>query len=72
MALFIWVKKTEGPTAARLKMLDIDWEYPPEAFQVELTKDGVHWHSVYTVDSGLVMIPCKTWDIRYSILGYPS
>ncbi|CAL1172210.1 unnamed protein product [Cladocopium goreaui] len=38
----------------RLKMLDINWEYPPDAFQVELTKDGVDWEPAYAVDSNML------------------
>lgn len=36
----------------RLKTLDIDWEYPPDSFQLELTNDGLHWYSAYSVSSG--------------------
>lgn len=37
-------------------MLDINWEYPPDAFQLELTKDGVDWEPAYAVDSGSVVM----------------
>jgi len=35
---------------ARLKSVDIDWEFPPKKYDLQLTADGKHWTTVYTVD----------------------
>ncbi|CAJ1427530.1 unnamed protein product, partial [Effrenium voratum] len=36
---------------ARLKSADIDWEFPPSGFSLQVTKDGDHWREVYSVAS---------------------